>query len=119
MCVCVCVCVCVWVGVCVDQKDNEICESRLFLSRIFSSIFSRVKEKNPHAVLVACPCHKAHTVVGHAVKQLPVKIEDFLVDLFYFFHKRFIHDLTTVVDCTITACASTCTNLKAYLVNYC
>ena len=50
-----------------------------------------MKEKSEHAVLVACPCHKAHTVVSHAVKQLPVKIEDYLVDLFHFFHKRCVH----------------------------
>ena len=55
------------------------------------------KQKNEHAVLVACPCHKAHTVVGHAVKQLSVKIEDYLVDLFYFFHKRCVHTTLNLI----------------------
>lgn len=32
-----------------------------------NSVFSKLKQL--HAVIIPCPCHKAHTVVGYAVQK--------------------------------------------------
>lgn len=52
-----------------------------------NSVLSRVKEKQPHVYSQGCVCHLANLALLAGVKALPVDINDFFVDLFYYFDK--------------------------------
>ncbi|GFO33333.1 connexin 27.5 [Plakobranchus ocellatus] len=50
-----------------------------------NSVLSRLKEKSPHIFSIGCICHLANLCVKAGVKALPMKLDDLLVDIFYFF----------------------------------
>ena len=52
-----------------------------------NSVLLRVKEKQPHVYSQGCVCHLANLALLAGVKALPVDVDDFLVDLFYYFEK--------------------------------
>ena len=52
-----------------------------------NSVLSRVKEKQPTVYSQGCVCHLANLSLLAGVKSLPVDVDDFFVDLFYFFEK--------------------------------
>ena len=49
-----------------------------------NSLLSRIKDKQPSQ---GCVCHLANLSLLAGVKSLPVHVDDFFVDLFYFFEK--------------------------------
>ncbi|KAM9393166.1 general transcription factor II-I repeat domain-containing protein 2-like [Pholidichthys leucotaenia] len=51
-----------------------------------NSVLSRLKEKSSNVFSIGCICHLANLCVKAGVKALPMKLDDFLVDIFYFFH---------------------------------
>ena len=52
-----------------------------------NSVLSRVRGKQPNVFSQGCVCHLANLCLLAGVKVLPVDVDDFLVDLFYFFDK--------------------------------
>ena len=52
-----------------------------------NSVLSRVKEKQPNVFTLGCVCHLANLCLLAGVKVLPIDIDDFFVDLFYYFDK--------------------------------
>ena len=52
-----------------------------------NSVLSRVKVKQSKVYSQGCVCHLANLSLLAGVKTLPVDVDDFLVDLFYFFDK--------------------------------
>lgn len=52
-----------------------------------NSVLSRVREKQPNVFSQGCVCHLANLCLLSGVKVLLVDVDDFLVDLFYFFDK--------------------------------
>ena len=59
-----------------------------------NSLFSHIRDNhNSHLMKIPCPCHKAHTIVGLSVSKMNVKVEDLIIDIFYFFHRRYVYYL--------------------------
>ena len=54
-----------------------------------NSILSRVKGKQPGVFSQGCVCHLANFCLLQEIKCLPVEVDDFFVDLFYYFEKSF------------------------------
>ena len=52
-----------------------------------NSVLSRIKDKQPQVVSLGCVCHLANLCLVAAVKVLPVDVNDFFVDIFYYFDK--------------------------------
>ena len=52
-----------------------------------NSVLSRVKAKQPKVYSQGCVCHLANLCLLAGVKALPVDVDDFFVDLFYYFDK--------------------------------
>ena len=49
------------------------------------SVLSRLKEKNLNIFSIGCICHLANLCVKDGLKALPLKVDDLLVDIFYYF----------------------------------
>lgn len=45
-----------------------------------------LKKEQPNMLSLGCGCHLINLAVKKAVSELPLKIEEFLMDLFYYFH---------------------------------
>ncbi len=60
-----------------------------------NSVLSRVKEKQPQVYSQGCVCHLANLALLAGVKALPIDVDDFFVDLYYYFEKsaKRKHDL--------------------------
>lgn len=71
-----------WANVVGFESDN----ANVMMGR-YNSVLSRVKEKQPKVFSLGCVCHLANLCVKAGIKVLPVDVDDFLVDLFYFFNK--------------------------------
>lgn len=54
-----------------------------------NSVLSRVKTKQPRVFSQGCVCHLANLCLLQGIKCLPIDIDDFFVDLFYYFDKSF------------------------------
>ena len=52
-----------------------------------NSVLSRVKNKQPNVFSQGCVCHLSNLCLLAGVKVLPNDIDDFFVDLYYFFNK--------------------------------
>ena len=52
-----------------------------------NSVLSRVKAKQPGVFSQGCVCHLANLCLLQGIKSLPVDVDDFFVDLFYYFDK--------------------------------
>ena len=50
-------------------------------------VLSGVKEKNPNVYSQGCVCHLANLCLLAGVKMLPVDVDDFFLDLYYYFEK--------------------------------
>ncbi|KAL5012296.1 hypothetical protein ScPMuIL_010847 [Solemya velum] len=50
-----------------------------------NSVLSRIRLHQPSVFDLGCVCHLANLCAGHAVRQLPIPINDMLVDVFYHF----------------------------------
>ena len=46
-----------------------------------------IKRKNSAIYMLGCPCHLIHLAAEKAASQLPVSVEDLLVDVFYYLDK--------------------------------
>ena len=54
-----------------------------------NSVLSRVKTKQPGVFSQGCVCHLANLCLLQGIKCLPLDVDDFFVDLFYYFDKSF------------------------------
>jgi hypothetical protein len=52
-----------------------------------NSVLSRVKSEQPKVFSLGCTCHLANLCLLSGVRNLPIDIDDFFVDLYYFFDK--------------------------------
>ena len=52
-----------------------------------NSVLSRLRSVQPHLWHIHCICHVAHLCAAHAAKKLPADIENFVIDLYYYFHR--------------------------------
>lgn len=52
-----------------------------------NSVLSRVQAKQPKVYSQGCVCHLTNLCLLAGVNALPVDVDDFFVDLFYYFHK--------------------------------
>ena len=52
-----------------------------------NSVLSRIKSKQPGVFSQGCVCHLSNLCLLAGVKALPIDVDDFFVDLFYFFNK--------------------------------
>ena len=52
-----------------------------------NSILSRIKQRQPNVFSQGCVCHLSNLCLLAGVKALPIDIDDFFVDLFYYFDK--------------------------------
>ena len=50
-----------------------------------NSVLSRVRMKQPNVYSQGCVCHLANLCLQAGVKVLPIDVDDFFVDLFYYF----------------------------------
>ena len=55
----------------------------------YNSVLSPVKGKQPGVFSQGCVCHLANLCLLQGIKYLPVEVDDFFVDLFYYFEKSF------------------------------
>lgn len=46
-----------------------------------------IKQKNPDIFASGCTCHLLHLAASHAAKELPVKLDDILIDIYYYLDK--------------------------------
>lgn len=53
-----------------------------------NSVLSRLKEKNENIFSIGCICHLANLCAKSAIQELSVPVDDFLVDVYYFFEHR-------------------------------
>ena len=56
-----------------------------------NSVLSQDRAKQPKFINQGCVCHLENLCLLAAVKALPVDVDDFLFDLFYFFDKSTKH----------------------------
>ena len=54
-----------------------------------NSVLSRVKAKQPGVFSQGCVCHLANLCLLQGIKSLPIDVDDFFVNLFYYFDKSF------------------------------
>ena len=52
-----------------------------------NSVWSRVQEQQPQAVLVGCVCHLAHLCASDACEELPDEVEKMVTDIFVHFYR--------------------------------
>lgn len=52
-----------------------------------NSVLSRIKAVQPDVFDVGCICHLANLCCGSAVKQLPIAVDDLLIDIYFHFNK--------------------------------
>ena len=52
-----------------------------------NSVLSRIKQKQPDVFSQGCVCHLSNLCLLAGVKLLPIDVDDFFVDLFYYFDK--------------------------------
>ena len=61
------------------------------MTGVRNSVSSRFLQKNPEIFVSGCPCHLAHMDASIAhdgfCKTMKINIEDFLLDLYYWFDK--------------------------------
>ena len=50
-------------------------------------VASFVLEKNKDCMIVGCPCHMVHNAAEKAAKTLPLAVDDFLIDIYYYLDK--------------------------------
>ena len=56
-----------------------------------NSVLSRVREKTDGQVFnMGCICHIVNLCVGAALRNLALHVDDFLIDIFYFFNSRYM-----------------------------
>ena len=51
-----------------------------------NGVIAKLREKQPQVVDIHCICHLVNLVVKAAVKTLPFKVDELLVDIYYHFH---------------------------------
>ena len=51
-----------------------------------NGVIAKFREVQPKIIDIHCICHLANLCVMSAVKVIPVKVDEFLVDIFYHFH---------------------------------
>ena len=49
------------------------------------SVLTRLRAENPRIFSIGCICHLANLCIKDGVKELPINVDDLLVDIFYFF----------------------------------
>lgn len=52
-----------------------------------NSVLSRIKQKQSKVFSIGCVCHLASLCLTAGIKALPLDVDDFFVDLYYFFDK--------------------------------
>ena len=69
-----------------------------------NGVIAKLRVKQPKVINVHCICHVVDLCVKSAVKALPIKVDDLLVDIYYHFHHS-IKRVTSLVEyaafCTI------------------
>ena len=58
---------------------------------VHKGVVTHVIKKCPNVAAIGCPCHLIHLVAQWAASQLPVYIEDLLVDIYYYLEKSTKH----------------------------
>ena len=53
-----------------------------------NSVVSRIRDKQPNLIDIGCICHLANLCCVAGVKELPVPIDEIVVDIFYHFQNR-------------------------------
>lgn len=51
-------------------------------------LIAKLRGENPAVVDIGCCCHLANLAVGALLKKVPFSIDDFLVDVCYYFRNR-------------------------------
>ena len=51
-----------------------------------NGVIAKLRELQPTIVDISCICHSLNLCVKSAVKTLPLKVDELLVDIFYHFH---------------------------------
>ena len=51
-----------------------------------NGVIAKLRELQPCVIDISCMCHSLNLCVKSAVKSLPLKVDDLLVDIFYHFH---------------------------------
>ena len=64
--------------------ESDTCN--VMISR-HNSFFSRIKQKQSKAFSLGYVCHLASLCLAAGIKVLPLDVDDFFVDLYYFFDK--------------------------------
>ncbi|XP_077422813.1 uncharacterized protein LOC144052536 [Vanacampus margaritifer] len=70
--------------------DNLVCfaaDNAAVMLGSKKGVASFITEKSPSAYIAGCSCHLIHLAVQRGAKQLPVKLDDLLVDVFYYLEK--------------------------------
>ena len=57
-----------------------------FMKGARNGVIAKLRELQPNLVDINCICHSLNLCVKSAVKTLPLKIDELLVDIFYHFH---------------------------------
>ena len=55
---------------------------------VHKGMVAHVIKKCPNVAVIGCPCHLIHLAAQRAASQLPVDIEDLLVDIYYYLKKN-------------------------------
>jgi len=53
-----------------------------------SSVLTRIRDKQPDVFNIGCICHLASLCIGAGMKNLTVKVDELLIDIYYHFEHR-------------------------------
>ncbi|KAK7094014.1 hypothetical protein V1264_007690 [Littorina saxatilis] len=61
------------------------CDNAPVMTGHTNGVFGNMKTKQPHLYLSGCPCHLIHRAAQKAASELPLKIDEILVDIYFYF----------------------------------
>ncbi|XP_072173823.1 uncharacterized protein [Diadema setosum] len=71
-----------WKNVVCFSADN----ASVMLGKV-KGVAAYLQRRAPSVFIAGCPCHLMHLAAGKAAKQLPVQVDELLIDIFYFLEK--------------------------------
>jgi hypothetical protein len=63
------------------------CDSASVMVGRYKGVAAFIKKEHPSVYVQGCVCHLIHLAAEKAVAELPVSVEDLLIDLYYYFDK--------------------------------
>ena len=63
------------------------CDNANVMMGQHKGVVAYLHQKNPETFVVGCPCHLIALAAGKAANALPVKVDDFIIDIYFYLDK--------------------------------